>query len=558
MLGATVLIAAASLILCTMRRTLSSRKAMNKRMYDDDETSPDAMRLNQMPFFPPGTAPIDSNSGDREVLIYDSEAKTSTLLESLNTNDDDDVDDGDEGSSLTRGNSGGIGHAVSDFDANNTAVPPPQQRYDQYGRPLNPQQQQEEYARHNQQRPRQPPQQPSYGPGPNAGPGIFDRRPTQPYSGNPYGNPNQQKPPPNGYYPRDRLPRGAPRGMQRRGPPLQQHQGDRPPFAVVMPLTGSGTPAAQDSFAGHMDSFATARTSVDGSEIDAPSGIPVAGDPVGPQQRPLAGPLEVPTAGTPVNGGGTSRDTVGDVIAAYSAETGEGEYVPARQGWRANAAGEGEGQQQQRPRRHDNAEYYDDMDPQYANDPTGAAYAQTVSPVSLPSGRSPYDEFRPPQGYFNQQQQQRRTPNPRVAMGPVSPGGGMQQPYTSRPVYPAEYAYAPPPAPQSPDGSISSQFTSVSQRGVNPRYYTGGPTAPPQLQQSLQGPLLQPGRELTPAQQAKRDRTEMMLQGNPDFAIAGVGAQSRRLGGGPKLALAPSLTSRAKDSPYAPASGPRN
>ncbi|KAK7204132.1 SUR7/PalI family-domain-containing protein [Myxozyma melibiosi] len=571
-LGATVIIAIASLILCTMRRTLSSRKAMNKRIFDEDESA-GAMRLNQMSFFPPGTANPDDGNADREVLIYDNEAKTSAIFESSTNDDEDDDEDDDDDADLDdeaaslnrRNNSATVGHAISDYEStpDTRAAPPPgqnrgpqQQRFDQYGRPLP----QQEYNRYGpqQQRPygRQPPQQ-----GPD---GAYDRRANGPYG--------QQ--PPNGYYPRDRLPRGQmPPYQQQRGGPRgraltpgqEMGGGPRPPYAVVLPSASGSTPPQP------MASYVTARDSL-GSELESPSGIPVAGAEVGGgavgegvgASSALAGPTELPVAGTPVDNASARRGT----------DESQGEYVPPRQNWgeedvavvaSAGAAGVAAGvaaEQEAAPRRRQNStNYYDDVDPQYASE-IHAGYTQTVSPVSLPSARSPYEEFRPPQGpnYFDsqqQQQQQQRRGQPRVAMGgapPVSPGGGPQpQPYASRPMYPPEFAqpssYVPAP-PHSPDGSISSQFTSVSQRGVNPRYYTGGPTAPPKMQQSLQPLPPQTGGALTAAQQAKRDRTEMMLRANPDFTIEGIAPTRRGAARGiPQAAT----MGRAKDSPYAPA-----
>ncbi|KAK9470392.1 SUR7/PalI family-domain-containing protein [Dipodascopsis tothii] len=65
-LAATVIIAVASLILCTMRRSLSTRKAMRKRIFEHgDLEGPGAVGMTHMGGF----------TNEREVYLYDDEAK---------------------------------------------------------------------------------------------------------------------------------------------------------------------------------------------------------------------------------------------------------------------------------------------------------------------------------------------------------------------------------------------------------------------------------------------------------------------------------------------------
>ncbi|KAK9371965.1 SUR7/PalI family-domain-containing protein [Lipomyces chichibuensis] len=525
-LASTVVIAVCSLILCTMRRTLSSRKAMRKRIFESAEEGPDSMRLNQMPFYPVGTGgqaigTYQVTDHDRDVLIYDDAEGKVAKQESLD----------DEGSSLTRDNSstlGGEPNVAVDYDSPPQTRPLARDGRNFNGSTLRPAA--TEYTRFNSSAsPRPGPQQRRYDPrtgtplDPYAAPSRHKQGP------GPYGS-AQPGVAPNPYseYPRDRFPRAP-------GPRIPRQQS---PYAAVMP-------PAELAVDGHNESTTTDLSEPIADDVLHDGGsdsanVPRDTNPHDPGAYPTA--VDIPTAGTPIigdipNAGEDGRpnpypkrtDTPGSTSSLNA------EYVPPRQAWRDDdISGEGRVEEQERPprRRGNNTDYYDDVDPQYADEvvsPINAAYPQAELPISQPSARLPYSEFRPsPPNVTGQGYYQRR--GPRTGM-PSSQGPVQNDSYTSRPSYPPEYrqqSYAPAP-PRSPDGSVSSNFTSASQRGANPRYYQQSPHAPS-------------------AQQRRPDRTDMVLRGNPDFELAGVGAGRR----GPRLPQAPTLMAgRQNDSPYA-------
>ncbi|KAJ8098617.1 SUR7/PalI family-domain-containing protein [Lipomyces tetrasporus] len=532
-LAATVIIAVCSLILCTMRRTLSSRKAMRKRIFESPEEGPNSMRLNQMPFYPPGTNPqavgtYEVADHDREVLIYDDAEGKVAKPDS----------DEDEDSTLTRDNSGtlnGEPNAISDYDS------PPHTRYDHtranprdgngYRPPA------AEYTRfNNSASPRPGPQQHRYDPrngqafDPYTAPSNYNHGPGShgyPQPGvvtNPYSE-----------YPRDKHLRTA-----RPRTPRQ-----RPAHPVVLPPAGS----AIDRRPSEPDVIARSEPVANDVSPNGPDSGHVTGETTLHDSGEYPTAHEIPTAGTPVNG---DVSTVGEdeqrnpfprrtetpgITSVVNAE-----YVPPRQAWRdEDISGQDRMEEQEQPgrrRRNGNtSEYYDDVDPQYADEvvsSTNTAYTQTVSPISptsSPSARGLYSEFLPPprnasgQGYYQRQ-------NPRVVM-PSPQGPARNGSYVPRQAHPPEYRgqqqqqYAPAP-PQSPDGSVVSNFTSVSQRGVNPRYYQQPPNVP--------------------LPQSRPDRSDVVLRGNPDFELAGVSAGRR----GQRLPQAPTLmVGRQNDSPYA-------
>ncbi|KAK9353969.1 SUR7/PalI family-domain-containing protein [Lipomyces doorenjongii] len=530
-LASTVVIAVCSLILCTMRRTLSSRKAMRKRIFESAEEGPDAMRLNQMPFYPPGTIPqaigtYQVTDHDREVLIYDDAEGKVAKQESLD----------DEGSSLTRDNSstlGGEPNAVLDYDSSPQTRALPRDRRDFNGSTLRPAA--AEYTRFdNSASPRLGPQQRKYDPrtGQPLDPYAAPLRHTQ--GSGPYGY-SQPGVAPNPYseYPRDRFPRTS-----RPRTPRQQS-----PYATALPLAGLAVDRLQS------ESTTTDRSESLADHVSHDTGSDSANvtreiTPHDPGTYPTA--VDIPTAGTPVIGDISNAGEDGRpnpyprrTDTPSSTSSVNAEYIPPRQAWRDDdISGESRVEEPELPprRRGNNTDYYDDVDPQYADEivsPSNAAYPQAVLPISQSSARSPYSEFRPsPPNVAGQGYYQRR--GPRTGM-PSSLGPVQNDSYASRPSYPPEYrqqqSYAPAP-PHSPDGSVSSNFTSVSQRGANPRYYQQPP-------QALSAP---------PSQQRRPDRTDMVLRGNPDFELAGVGAGRR----GPRLPQAPTLmVGRQNDSPYA-------
>ncbi|ODV89354.1 hypothetical protein CANCADRAFT_32643 [Tortispora caseinolytica NRRL Y-17796] len=88
--------------------------------------------------------------------------------------------------------------------------------------------------------------------------------------------------------------------------------------------------------------------------------------------------------------------------------------------------------------------------------------------------------------------------------------------------------------PRSPSESESSQFTSISQRAVNPRYYQGGMPHVVEGYASGAGPV--PFQEIDypvasapPSRPIRRPNvTDVMLDTNPDFTLPGLDSGSRR------------------------------
>lgn len=138
--------------------------------------------------------------------------------------------------------------------------------------------------------------------------------------------------------------------------------------------------------------------------------------------------------------------------------------------------------------------YYEDVDPRFAPDPEPV-------PSMPPSSGAPTTH----------------APVPALLTAP-----GQQQPYPPEAVndIPPTHSYEDLPGARSPAESETSNFTSVSQRGVNPNWRPGNGG-----EFSSLGPARR--RDL----QMKRD---MLLAGNPDFELPGMTApgRTRTRGGG--------------------------
>ncbi|KAH8802860.1 SUR7/PalI family-domain-containing protein [Xylogone sp. PMI_703] len=157
----------------------------------------------------------------------------------------------------------------------------------------------------------------------------------------------------------------------------------------------------------------------------------------------------------------------------------EESYVPPRQAWAGNAAGRSSplnpGTQASVPRSNSatrnkrTSDYYEDVDPRFAADEQ--PIQSSVIPGVLMPGRT-------------------RTPPPNIL---VHPNG-------SQPDIPYDESGS-----RSPAESERSNFTSVSQRGINPRW-NGQPGYAPPL----------PGNRRPPQHQ---QRNEMLLNSNPDFEL---------------------------------------
>ncbi|RMD44791.1 hypothetical protein DV735_g363, partial [Chaetothyriales sp. CBS 134920] len=193
------------------------------------------------------------------------------------------------------------------------------------------------------------------------------------------------------------------------------------------------------------------------------------------------------------------------------------EYVPARSGWNqavpqsappplADPVGATYAQRPGRPRVNSGGSdvYYEDVDPRFA--PSGpmpaelAASSGSVAHIPPPSGRN---------------EEASNIPIPQQLNPPIK----------------SFSSYEDLPGARSPAESEASNFTSVSQRGVNPNWRPGyGPD-----NFNSFGPAARPGP--APAQQ----RRDVLLAGNPDFELPTISRPSARGGirGGLRGGLVP-------------------
>lgn len=135
--------------------------------------------------------------------------------------------------------------------------------------------------------------------------------------------------------------------------------------------------------------------------------------------------------------------------------------------------------------------YYEDVDPRFAED-------QPPLPVA-------------------EDQEKSRVP---MLLTP-----GQQHQYRPEPLsLPPSHSYEDLPGARSPAESETSNFTSVSQRGVNPNWRPGNGG-----EFSSLGPMRRPPG----ARDQQQMRQDVLLQGNPDFALPGMTGPGRRARGGP-------------------------
>ena len=119
-------------------------------------------------------------------------------------------------------------------------------------------------------------------------------------------------------------------------------------------------------------------------------------------------------------------------------------------------------------------------------------------PVEMPTTRSPPPQEAPnSQAYFEDVDPRFAEPQQKLVVPSPKPQ--------------SEYDDAP---PRSPAESERSNFTSISQRGVNPRWNP----PPPQLMPGYNGQV--------PPRRPVRNPNENLLNNNPDFALPGRGGNS--------------------------------
>lgn len=94
---------------------------------------------------------------------------------------------------------------------------------------------------------------------------------------------------------------------------------------------------------------------------------------------------------------------------------------------------------------------------------------------------------------------------------------------TPPPIQPAESYDEIPQGARSPAESERSNFTSISQRGINPRWNPGPPPPPPPSQGGY-------GSNVIPRRPVNRP-ADVLLSSNPDFELPGRGSPPRAQGG---------------------------
>ncbi len=184
-------------------------------------------------------------------------------------------------------------------------------------------------------------------------------------------------------------------------------------------------------------------------------------------------------------------------------------YVPPRQAWGEQGRSSPLKSSRTpggRRRRSSGDNYYEDVDPRFAEPVQPQPDLQTlpsssVLPASLTPGYTSTSN-REPQAYLHPS-----SSNPALALEGNNSYEDIQE------------------GSRSPAESERSNFTSVSQRGVNPRWNPGagpGGYGPPM-------PMPMNRRPVAPPQ-----RNEILLNSNPDFELPGRAGRGAPKGGGPR------------------------
>lgn len=153
--------------------------------------------------------------------------------------------------------------------------------------------------------------------------------------------------------------------------------------------------------------------------------------------------------------------------------------------------------------------YYEDVDPQFASDPNqpptiGVAHASPTRESFLPNSLVPGSQGPIPQQVSGQH----------LSVDDAHHAVSLDRDSSYENI--AEGA-------RSPAGSDVSHFTSISQRGINPNWRPGPPTG-------MAGPG--PNYGGPDVSHRRNERNEMILGGNPDFSIPGMGPPRQAGGGG--------------------------
>ncbi|KAG9231265.1 SUR7/PalI family-domain-containing protein [Amylocarpus encephaloides] len=536
-LAATILIAASGIVSCAMRRTLVSRKARKRRIEENAEMNGENFYNRQggtNPAIPPAmesNTMVNGAPGDKlpafatfEMAKNGTKERTSDERMPLTTRSPTEPSPGN----MTAMSANGYGAPPS---SGNGSPPRPPRERDQFGNPMpeppigayggppsRDQSLNRQYSDPRDQSLNRQYSDPAMR-GRGMSPGGYRGRGGYPSNGRGgygpprggYGGPQRggYGPPRGGY--------GPPRGRGGGPPPVygppqsgQSPGGYRGPpgngygeNAYAPPMPGPNPAAGYTAFQPEQGRSSLARA-------ESPPPMP------GYEEGPVGQAIEMDaTTGSPSHaprGYGnfaTIRESDGDVagmvalqqqnaqrqtVQSETSRYSTDEYVPPRQVWGAGAAGRSSplnhSQTPELPtrtaipqRRESSDNYYEDVDPRFAEPP----------PAQVPSALAP--------GYRNESPVR----DLRVQPPQNQPLSGMDGSYSYEDIQPGQ---------RSPAESDRSNFTSVSQRGINPRWNPG--------------PM--PTRGPNPGQQRRED---LLLNSNPDFMLPSArGGRGGARGGG--------------------------
>ncbi|KAF2160273.1 hypothetical protein M409DRAFT_29362 [Zasmidium cellare ATCC 36951] len=179
------------------------------------------------------------------------------------------------------------------------------------------------------------------------------------------------------------------------------------------------------------------------------------------------------------------------------------------------------------PRHHrSNSEnYYEDVDPRFAEDPQqqvpGGFHAMSHDPShresGIPNALTPGPQYT---GHPTQTNPSYLQPSDEHSRPASDTSNGLLEPIPDGARSPAE-------------GSEASHFTSISQRGINPAWRPGPGSAPPGQASIFAG---------SSASAVQRRKEDVILNANPDFALPGMGRGHGRGRGRGGTLPPPSLT----------------
>lgn len=340
------------------------------------------------------------------------------------------------------------------------------------------------------------------------------------------GPPPGAYPPGRGGYPsrgRGMPPPGVviPAGMNRRPPPGYGPQSpnsmDRPyvpppqqePYEPTSPSNYGPDPGLPygPAYGARAQSPAASRRSPYGSRAQSPSGARP------PQQNIPPVPPMQPHYGAPVHDAVTG-DVDPDVAGMVNMQRAHPphsqqhppppqDYIPPRAGWAQTPHQPGSSSPRRKRINSGGSDYMEDVDPRFAE-------------PALPSAPPPQAFIQPPAQTLPSTLM--AGPRPGPIMNPNDPSPESSSSQIERMPHTASYENLHPGA-RSPVESEASNFTSISQRPMNPNYQPGHGENFNQF-----GPAPGPG----PDRRQQQRRQDILFSGNPDFELPGMGPPRSR------------------------------